>query len=189
MFLAPTIASFYNNDAIILPLRVYAFSLIFGSFNSIQMAKMQRELRFKGMMYANIIATVLSGGVGIAMAYMDMGLWALVAYNFARIVFSCIVMFAFCRWLPSLKFSLQRAKVLLRYGWKILFSSLLSTVYADIRSLIIGKKYSTNDLGYYNRGQQVPNMVTSSVDAAVQGVMFPAMASKQDDKAEVKALL
>nr|MCR5844841.1 oligosaccharide flippase family protein [Oscillospiraceae bacterium] len=78
---APAIAAYYKSPALVRPLRFYAFSLVFSSFNSIQVARMQREMRFREMMYCNLAATVLAGTLGIALAYCGAGLWSLVAYH------------------------------------------------------------------------------------------------------------
>ncbi len=188
-FSAPLIASIYNATELITPLRVYSITLLFGAFNSIQLAKLQREMKFKVTMITRTIATLLSGAIGVYCAFAGFGLWALVIYNLSSSILNCITMIFACKWLPKLEFSLSRAKVLWSYGWKILVSSLLCSLYNDIRSLIIGKKYSTEDLGYYNRGEQFPYIFANTLDTAVQSVMFPAIASIQDDKERVKAVL
>ena len=186
---SPVIADYYNSDALILPLRIYAFSLLFGAFNSVQIAKLQREMKFKLMMYCNLISTVVSGIVGIGAAFFDLGIWALVIYYFSHTAVSCITMIFISRWLPRFVFSVRRTKVLFSYGWKILVSSLLCTLYYDVRSLIIGKKFSTKLLGFYNRGQQLPNIVSHTTDTAIQSVMFPTLSYYQDDKTQLKMML
>ena len=188
-FCAPAIAAYYQSDALIAPLRFYALSLAFGAFNSVQVAKMQREMQFKAMMLASLIATVLSGGIGIALAYLGYGIWSLVIYNFSHIVFSCFVMLFTAKWLPVLAFSGKRAKKLFNFGGKMFVSALLCSLYNDIRTLIIGKKFSTDDLGYYNRGQQFPNIISTTIDTSIQSVMFPALSSVQDKRQVVQAML
>jgi O-antigen/teichoic acid export membrane protein len=188
-FCAPIIANYYQSKVLVLPLRVYSISLLFGAFNSIQIAKLQREMRFKSMMWAGIASTALAGIVGVTMAYFGCGLWSLVVYNGIYVVFSCFIMSFIARWRPSLAFSWGRAKGLFGFGWKMLVSALLCSLYNDARSLIIGKKYSTEDLGYYNRGEQFPWVISNALDVSIQSVMFPTMASAQDDKVRVKAIL
>ena len=188
-FTAPLISSIYDSPELITPLRVYSLTLLFGAFNSVQLAKLQREMKFKVTMVTRTIATILSGGIGVYCAFAGFGLWALVIYNLSSSIFNCLTMLFVCKWLPKLEFSVERAKVLWSYGWKMLVSSLLCSLYNDIRSLIIGKKYSTEDLGYYNRGEQFPFVLANTLDTAVQSVMFPTLASIQDDKQRVKAVL
>ena len=188
-FTAPLISSLYDAPSLITPLRVYSITLLFGAFNSIQLAKLQREMKFKVTMITRTIATLLSGVIGVYSAFAGFGLWALVIYNLSSNVFNCITMLFVCKWLPKLEFSITRAKVLWSYGWRMLVSSLLCSIYNDIRSLIIGKKYSTEDLGYYNRGEQFPYIFANTLDTAVQSVMFPAISSIQDQKERIRAVL
>lgn len=186
---APYIAIYYESPSLVWPIRAYSFSLFFGAFNSIQVAKMQREMRFKPMMYTSFIATILSGVLGVALAYMNFGIWALVVYGCSNIVFSCITMLFTANWFPKLVFSLKRAQILFSFGWKMLVSGILCSVYNDIRSLIIGKRYSMDDLAYYNRGQQYPEVISTTIDSAIQSVMFPAMAKSQNDTAQMRAMI
>lgn len=188
-FCAPLIGKFYNSNVLVAPLRFYSLSLLFGAYNSIQNAKLQREMRFKATMFARLAATILSGVVGISMAYLGYGLWSLVIYNFSYIVLSSMTMFCVCRWLPKFEFSKERAKVLWGFGWKMLVSSLLCSIYGDIRALIIGKKYSTDDLGYYNRGDQFPAILSTSIDTGIQSVMFPVLSKIQDQTERLKETL
>lgn len=186
---APYIAAFYESPKLVWPIRVYSFSLFFGAFNSIQVAKLQREMRFQPMLYTSLIATVLSGVLGVVMAYMGFGIWALVAYGCSNIVFSCIAMLFVANWFPKLVFSRKRDGALFSFGWKMLVSGILCAIYHDVRSLIIGKRYSVDDLAYYNRGQQYPEVISLTIDAAIQSVMFPAMARSQSDTKQVRSML
>ena len=186
---APYIAAFYESPKLVWPIRVYSFSLFFGAFNSIQVAKLQREMRFQPMLYTSLIATVLSGVLGVVMAYMGFGIWALVAYGCSNIVFSCIAMLFVANWFPRLVFSWKRAGSLFSFGWKMLVSGILCSIYNDARSLIIGKRYSVDDLAYYNRGQQYPDVVSHTIETSIQSVMFPAMARSRSDKAQMRSML
>jgi O-antigen/teichoic acid export membrane protein len=93
------------------------------------------------------------------------------------------------RWLPKFEFSLLRAKILFSYGWKMFVSAVLCSLYADIRSLVIGKKFSSDDLAYYNRGQQFPQIISHTLDSAIQSVMFPTMAAVQDERDKLARML
>ncbi|MBE6646423.1 MAG: lipopolysaccharide biosynthesis protein [Ruminococcaceae bacterium] len=186
---SPYIARYYGLPKLVWPMRVYSFSLFFGSFNSIQVAKLQREMRFKPMMYTSLIATILSGVLGVALAYAGAGIWALVVYGCSNIVFSCIAMLFVANWFPRFVFSWRRARTLFSFGWKMLVSAILCSLYNDTRSLIIGKRYSVDDLAYYNRGQQYPEVVSSTIESGIQSVMFPAMARSQSDAQQMRAML
>lgn len=186
---APYIGKYYNDDAIVLPLRVYSFSLLVHAGNAVLIAKMQREMRFKQMMWCNLIVSILSGTAGIAMAYAGLGIWALVNYYFLSALLLFILLSLVTRWHPIWFFSITRAKTLFSYGWKMLVSGFLCSIYNDLRALIIGKVYSPADLGYYNRGQQFPDIISHTIDNAIQSVMFPVMAKEQDDIGKIRMTL
>ena len=186
---APVIGAFYEMPDMVQPLRVLALMLIPGAFNSVQLAKVSREMDFKQVFRSNIGGVVLSGVAGIILAYCGAGLWALVAQTLLNVVFACTVMFITVKWRPKLVCNLRRVKVLFAFGWKLLVSSLLDTLYQDLRSLVIGKKYDAGTLGYYNRGKQFPQFFISAVNGTVQSVMLPAMSAKQDEPEKVKDLM
>lgn len=188
-FCAPLVGKFYNNNALVWPLRVLALSLLFASLNSVQMAKLQREMRFREMMVCNLIATLLSGGAGVAAAFMGLGLWALVIYSLAGTVITSVCLFAVDGWYPKLVFSVTRAKELWGFGWKMLVSALLCSVYNDVRALIVGKKYSTEELAYYNKGQQFPDILSNTLDVSIQSVMLPVMSKVQDSKSALNSYM
>lgn len=185
---APWISLFYEQD-ITLHLRIYAISLFFGAFSALQLARMQKRMEFRKIMVCSLVATVISGVLGIAAAYCDFGLWALVIYNMAHTVLQCVCAAFVEKWLPKFEFSLQRAKLLFSYGWKMFVSAILCSIYNDIRSLVIGKKYSGDDLAYYNRGQQFPYIISHTLDSSIQSVMFPTMASVQDKREKLAGML
>jgi len=188
-FCAPLIGMFYSIPYIVRPLRVLALILFPGSLNSIQLAKISREMDFKKVFYSNIGGVIVSGIVGIIIAYKGGGLWALVAQTLLNIVIVCIVMQFTTKLKICFVCNLQRVKVLFAYGWKLLVSSLLDTLYQDLRSLVIGKKYNSQTLGYYNRGKQFPQFIINAVNGAVQSVMLPAMSAEQDNKLRVKDMM
>ena len=186
---APAIAGYYRSPEITLPLRVYAFSLLFSSFNSIQVARLQREMRFREMMLCNLAATVIAGGLGVALAYRGAGLWSLVAYHFGQIVLSCLAALLVLRWLPHGRFSKESAKRLGGFGLKMLGASVVSNLYNSLRPLIIGRRFTTADLGYYDRGQKFASTISLNLDTAIRSVMFPVLARSQDDTEQFCAIL
>lgn len=186
---APIIGQFYNMPSIVLPFRVIALMLFPGVINSIQLAKTSRELDFKKVFYGNIGGILVSGIVGIVMAYLGAGIWALVFQTVLNVTISTFVMWFMVHWRLTLHCDFKRVSKLFSFGWKLLVSSLIDTLYQDLSSLIIGKKYSSGTLGYYNRGKQFPQFVITAISSTVQSVMLPAMAEKQDEKSNVKHLM
>lgn len=186
---APLIADAYKMPDVIWPLRVLALMLFPGTMNSVQLAKVSREMDFKKVFYSNIGGTLISGIVGIVIAYMGGGLWALVAQTMLNIFVACAVMFVTVKWRPRFFCNLKRVGTLFAFGWKLLVSGLLDTLYQDLRSLTIGLKYDSSTLGFYNRGKQFPQFLVSAINSTVQSVMLPAMAAEQEDKVRVKSMM
>ena len=186
---APLIAAFYRSGALVRPLRLYAFSLLFGAFNSIQVARMQREMRFREMMYCNLAASLLAGGLGIWMAYSGAGLWSLVTYHFAQIVVSCLASFLVLRWIPSGGFSMESARRLGGFGLRMLAASAAQNIYLSLRPLIIGKRFSTTDLGYFDKGRNFSYTISVNLDAAIRSVMFPVLSRAQDEREQFYGIM
>lgn len=185
-FSAPYIAKFYDSELLCPILRVLGLRLPISALGSVQNAFVSRKLMFKAFFWASFIGTVLSALVGIWMAYAGFGPWALVGQQLTDIVVDKICIFFVTKWHPKPCFSFQRVKGLLQYGWKILITGLLNTGYEELRSLIIGKKYSKADLAFYDKGGTLPKIIENSIHAPINDVLFPIMAKEQDDKARVK---
>ena len=188
-FLSPVIASFYSMPDIVVPFRVLGLMLIPGAFNSVQLAKVSREMNFKKVFIGNLAGIVLSGVTGIIMALSGAGIWALVAQSLINVTVTSLVMLVIVKWRPKFIFDIKRVFSLLKYGWKLLISNAIDVVYQDLRSLVIGKKYDSGTLGYYNRGKQFPQFIINAINGAVQSVMLPALSKEQDDKTKVKSLM
>lgn len=186
---APLIAAFYKMPNIVSPFRVIALMLFPGALNSVQMAKISRELDFKKIFYSNIGANLLSGIAGICLAMLGAGLWALVFQTLLSITVVCVTMWFTVAWRPRLVFNIQRVKVLFAFGWKLLVSSLLDSLYSNLSSLVVGKKYDSETLAYYNRGNHFPMFIINSINASIQSVLLPAMSAKQDNAGQVKRIM
>jgi len=186
---APAISAFYKMPDLTRVLRVLSLILFFGAVNSIQNAVVSREFKFKQLFYSSLGAILISGTIGVSLAYAGYGTWALVWQQLSNSLFLCLIMWITVKWRPKLLFSIGRLSRLFSFGWKMLASSLLTTVYKDIRSLVIGKMFTASDLGYYNRGQMFPNVVVSNIDGSIQSVMLPALSQVQDDPRRIKEMM
>jgi teichuronic acid exporter len=187
--ISPLIAAFYNQPTITLVLRVLGLTLFFGAINSIQNAVIVRKFQFRRLFISSLGAVLLSGVLGITMAYAGYGVWALVGQQLLSIAALSIIMWFTVKWRPKLLFSLIRVRGLFSFGWKILVSSLMDVTYNNLSFLIIGKVYSARTLGYYTRGQDFPNMLMSNVNSSIQTVMLPAYSKHQDNKPLVKQIM
>lgn len=188
-FCAPIIAVFYKMPEIVTPFRVLSLILLPGALNSVQLAKVTKEMDFRTIFTSNIVSIVLSGVIGIILAYFGAGLWALVAQSLLNIIFSCVVMWFTVKWKPVFVCEWKRIKELFSFGWKLLVSSLLDILSQDLSTMVIGLKYSADTLGMYNRGKQFPQFFANSANGAIQSVLLPAMSLEQDDKSQVKSIV
>lgn len=188
-FTAPVIGIFYKNNSLILVLRVLALTLFPGAFNSIQNAIVSRTMQFKRLFYSSVGAGIVSGIVGICLAYQGYGIWALVFQQLTNQICITLILWFTVKWRPRLQFSFERVKILFSFGWKLLVSSLIDTIYNDLRSLLIGKIYTPATLGYYNRGQQFPQLIICNINGSIQSVMLPALAAQQDYTERVKSMM
>jgi teichuronic acid exporter len=188
-FCAPLIADFYNIPGLKLIIRVLAVTLFFGAVNSIQNAVISRNLHFKKLFYSSTGGTLFSGVTGIILAYMGQGVWALVWQQLIFQIVVTAIMWFTVKWRPKLLFSGKRLKKLLSYSWKLLISNLISALFLDLRSLIIGKIYNAEMLGFFNRGKQFPSVIISNINDSIQAVMFPTISSVQDNRKRVKDMV
>lgn len=187
-FTAPLIGELYDMPELITPFRVLSLMLIPGAYNSVQLAKVTREMDFKQVFFGNIGGIIISGIAGVAAAVIGCGLWALVIQTMLNVFVACIVMTVIVKWRPRFVCNFSRVNVLFAYGWKLLVSALLDTGYNELRNLVVGKRYDSAVLGYYSKGKQFPQFLINGINGAVQSVMLPAMSEKQDNKEQVKNL-
>ena len=187
-FFAPYIADFYGIDSLIPVLRVLSLRIPIASINSVQQAYVSKNMMFKKFFYSTLFGTLFSGIVGIVMAYSGYGIWALVGQYLFNTIVNTIVLWFIVDWRPKLVFSWKRLTALISYGWKLLVSSLLDNGYNQLTSLVIGKKYSSSDLAFYNRGQQYPQLVIVNINSSISSVLFPAIAQNQDNLSVVKSM-
>lgn len=186
---APLVENFYNISGFTAPFRILTLVLFSGAYNSIQIAVVSRNLEFKKVFLSNVIGIFVSGIVGIAFAYLGLGLWALVAQYLLNSVISCFVMSFVAKLKIKFNFNFKRAQGLFKFGWKLLVSGLLDTLYTDLSSFIIGKKYNAERLAFYNRGQQFPSSLIGVINGSIQSVLLPALSQEQNDKVRMKAIM
>lgn len=185
---APFIANFYENSEMSLMLRVLGLSVIIASLKNIQQAYVTKHLLFKKFFYSTLIGTILSGVVGIVFAYMGFGVWALIFQSLINTIVDTAMLWIIVGWYPKWKFSFERFKELFSYGGKLLLSSILDTLYTNIQSLIIGKKYTEADLAFYTKGKQLPELLITNINASLDSVLFPVMSDVQEEKEKLKSI-
>lgn len=180
-FSAPWIADFYNTPVLIPLLRVTALSFLWGPLNSAQNVILKRRLDFKTPTKISLTTRIFSACVGIVLAYMGYGLWALVISGVLSSLLSVILNWFTVKWLPRTGWSRTSFKYLWGYGNKMMLSYGLNALYENITPIFIGKYYSPADLGVYNRAQGYAAMPSLQVTGVIQGVTFPVLSKMQDN--------
>ena len=178
---SPYIATFFNEPILKEVLRVLAINLFLNSLAVVPVAKFTIKIDFKTQSIASIISSLLSGTLGIFLAYRGFGVWSLVAQSVTHSFINVLLLWWLLKWIPKWQYSWQSFKKLFGYGGNILVASIISTVYDNINTLVIGKFYSPKDLGFFTRGQQFPALLSSNLTNIVQRVTFPVLSKIQDD--------
>lgn len=188
-FFAPLISLFYNEKELISIIRVLSISLLFGAFNSIQIAYCSAKLQFKLIFISSLVGIVISGILGIITALNGGGVWSLVVQTISKDMIVCFTMLCISEWKPTLSFSFASVKELIPFGSRILITNLLITGFQNIRSLLIGKRYSSESLALYNRGNSFPQMIMSCISTTIQSVLLPVYSKVQEDKKLIKKMV
>ena len=190
--LSPWIASIYSNydsSLLISVIRVYSVVLPIGALTSIQSSLLYRRFDFKTLFFVNISTVFISGVAGIAMAYLGLGVWALVSQQIASKIFLGLILLFVLDWKPRIRKPDRNTLSMIRFSANILGNRLIVVVYNQFRSLFIGKLYSAEDLAFYNKGETFPSMIATNTDYALQKVMFSAYSKEQDDVGRVKYMM
>lgn len=187
-FASPLIANFYNKPELVAITRVLGLTIVISGVKNVQQAYVSKNMMFRKFFFATLTGTIGAAIVGIIMAKNGYGVWALVAQQLFNLTVDSLILWITVKWRPDWAFSFERLKGLFSYGWKLLVSSIIDTVYNNIRQLVIGKKYSSSDLAYFNKAKQFPNLIISNVNTSIDSVLLPTMSSAQDDRERVKVM-
>lgn len=178
-FSAPWIADFYNTPVLVPLIRVTALTFLWGPLNTSQNVILKRKLDFKTPAKISIYTKILSAIVGVSMAYMGYGLWALVISGVLSSFLGLVLSWLVVRWVPKTGWSKKSFKYLWGYGNKLIASGLLDTLYNNITPIFIGKYYSPSDLGVYNRACGYAAMPSQNLTGVIQSVTFPVLSKMQ----------
>lgn len=178
---SPYIAAFYEIPLLEDITKVLALTFVFSSFSGIQSARLSIAIDFKTKAKISIIVTILTGSVGLWMAYNGYGVWALVIQAVSWSLLRTILLWLFVRWMPKLVFSWKSFREMFSFGSKLLASGLLDTTYNNIYTLVIGKVFSSTTLGLYSRASGLAQYPSSNITGVLQGVTFPVLSSIQNE--------
>lgn len=184
---ASAIAEFFNRPQLIDLLKVMSFIIIINAFAIIQRTILMKRIDFKTQTKVSIISSVSSGIVGIGMAITGFGVWSLVGQQISRQGLNTLFLWIYAKWYPKLQFSVESFKELFGFGWKLLVSSLIATIWNEIYKVVIGKCYAPATLGQYTRADQFASIFSSNMTTVVQRVSYPVLSTIQDDKVRLKS--
>lgn len=184
---APAVAAYYGIPQLAPVLRVMGLRIPVSSFSAIQHAWVERHMAFRKYFFSTLAGTLLSGAAGVALALRGFGVWALVAQYFTNTLVDIAVLSFTVPWRPRLVFSVPSAKRMMSFGWKVLAADLSGTFFDQLRSLLVGKFYTPADLAFYNKGKNLPELLTVNINSSIMSVLFPAIANINGDRARVKA--
>ncbi len=182
---APFVADFYGMPQLVFLTRVLTINIIINSLILVQRTRLIISIDFKTIAKVNIFSVIISGAIGIAFAYADFGVWALVIMNLSNTTISMIMFWFASRWAPSFLFSWQSFRQLFRFGSKLLIAGLYAQIFNNIYHIVIGKTYSASDLGYYTTTKTFVEVTAGTVTSIMHQVTFPILASLQDDRSRM----
>lgn len=180
--LAPYIAAFYNEPQLTKLTRIISLNLVFSSLSIIQKTRLTISLDFKTQTKAGLISVIISGVVGVCCAYMGLEVWALVIQSLLHQLLLSIFFMSYSRWIPKLQFSMRSFKGLFNYGSKLLVNNLLTSLMLQLYNLVIGKRFTSADLAYYNRGFTLSQFPSTNIADVMYRVVFPVLSDLQDEK-------
>lgn len=183
---APYIATFYKEPELSSVTRWIGLNIIISSFSIVQRAKLTINVDFKRQAKASLVAVLVSGAIGIFLAYKGWGVWALVAQTLSNSLLNTLLLWIFAKWIPKWVFSRESFHTLFSFGSKLLLSGLLHTIYINLYSLVIGRRYSSMDVGFYNRAYQFANFPSINIVGIINRVIFPIQCEMQDDNERLK---
>ena len=179
---SPFIAAFFHREELIALTQVSSLGMIIGALGLVQQTRLTKCIDFKTQTKITIVASVGSGIVGIVMALMGFGVWSLVIQSLASQGLRTILLWMADKWVPQLRFSLVSFHELFGFGWKMMLSSLIDTVWKELYQVVVGKFYSPATLGQYTRAKQFSTLFSSNLTTVIQRVTYPVLSNIQDDK-------
>lgn len=184
---SPLIADFFHRQELIALTRVSSLSMIIGALALVQQTRLTKRIDFKTQTKITLCASFSSGIIGIMMALIGFGVWALVAQTLTLQIITTALLWFYNKWIPQLRFSTESFRELFGYGWKMMLSGLLDTIWKELYQVIVGRFYSPATLGQYTRSKEFAKLLSSNLTMVIQRVTFPVLSNIQDDKERMVA--
>lgn len=186
-FAAPAIAFFFERNELVSLVRVMGLILIVQALSITQVTLLTKKIDFKTKTKASVTAAIISGAIGIVMAFVGLGVWSLVCQQLSNKIVYTLCLWLLNRWCPTLSFSKTSFRYMWGFGWKLMVSGLLNNIWNQMYRVIVGKFYNPVTLGQYTRAGEYSSLLSSNFTTIVQRVSYPVLAQVQDEKARMIA--
>jgi O-antigen/teichoic acid export membrane protein len=184
-FLAPYVSQFYNQGILTLIIRIYCLSFIISALSSVQLVILNKEMQFRKMLLLNIPGTLIGIVIGIVMGYYGYGVWSIVWMYLGTQLIQSILLWVFSSWKPSFNFSKEKMKFHYGFGYKLMLSGLIDTVFKNIYNVLIGRYYPVQSLGYYERARAFNDYPVTAITGIISRVSYPLLAQLQNQKEQI----
>lgn len=185
--LSPYISDFFHRQELISLIRAASLGMVIGSFSMIQQTRLTKRIDFKTQTKITLVASLSSGLIGIGMALIGFGVWSLIAQILSAQSIRTILLWYFDRWYPHISFSTKSFNELFGFGWKMMLSALLDSLWKELYQVVVGKFYNPATLGQYTRSKQFSQLFSNNLTSVIQRVTYPVLSNIQDDKALMTA--
>ena len=180
--IAPLISWFYHEPQLVLVTRVLSINFVLGALNIVQQARLRKELNFRPLAIVALVSTLVSGVLGILMAYAGFGVWALVAQTLCTTLLSAILFPFYTRWFPKVSFKVNSFKYLWGFGSKLLFTAIFDVINLNLSNILIGKFYQKDLVGFFSKAKNLADVPTITMSTILGSVMFPMLSELQTDE-------
>lgn len=179
---APFVSDFFHRVELTALVRVTGLILFFNALSITQVTILTKNIDFKTKTKASLVSAIISGVIGIAMAFMGYGVWSLVAQQLSKQLLYTLCLWVLSKWWPKFTFYKDSFKYMWGFGWKLLASGILNNVWNQLYQVVIGRCYTSSTLGHYTRANEYASIFSSNLTSIVQRVSYPVLAEIQDDK-------
>lgn len=184
---APLIAKFFNREELVSLTRVSSLAMVIGALAIVQHTRLTKRIDFKTQTKITFVSSIVSGVVGISMAILNFGVWALVVQILTSQILSTILLWIYNHWKPKLDFNKNSFNELFGFGWKMMVSGILDSLWTQLNQVIIAKFYNTATLGQYTRADHYSQLLSSNLTSVIQRVTYPVLSEIQDDNERMVA--
>lgn len=179
---SPLISRFFVREELVPLTRTSSLIMIAGAFGIVQQVRLTKRIDFKTQTKITLVASMTSGSIGIVMAALGFGVWALVAQGLSAQILKTLFLWIFNHWTPSMRFNRDSFNELFGFGWKMMASGVLDSLWTQLYQVVVGKFYSPATLGQYTRAKQFSQMFSSNLTTVIQRVTYPVLSDIQEEK-------